>query len=157
MRRTRIRIDRARGRALPSREPDKSRRGSEMRGTLGLWLGIALMPLATTLGAHAEGAAAPIHLATYVEVAAAAPKNAIALLKQYRDASRQESGNLRAEVAQELGLANRFVVLEIWKDQAALDAHAKSAGTSAFRDKLKAIQNAPYDERAHNGFNVGPN
>ena len=128
-----------------------------MRGTLGLLLGIALMPIASTLGAHAEGAAAPIHLATYVEVAAASPKNAVALLKQYRDASRGESGNLRAEVAQELGRPNRFVVLEIWKDQGALDAHGKSGGTAAFRDKLKAIQNAPYDERAHNAFNVAAN
>src|SRR5690348_5461476 len=128
-----------------------------MRGTLGLLLGIALAPLAATIGAHAEGAAAPIHLATYVEVAAASPKNAIALLKQYRTAARGESGNLRTEVAQELGRPNRFVVLEIWKDQAALDAHGKSAGTSAFRDKLKAIQNAPYDERVHNAFNVAAN
>jgi quinol monooxygenase YgiN len=128
-----------------------------MRGTLQLLLGIALMPAAFTLGAHAEGAAAPIHLATYVEVAAASTKNAIALLTQYRDTSRKESGNMRTEVAQEIGRANRFVVVEIWKDQSALDTHGKSAGTTAFRDKLKAIQNAPYDERAHNAFNVGPN
>jgi quinol monooxygenase YgiN len=64
---------------------------------------------------------------------------------------------MRTEVAQELGRANRFVVLEIWKDQSALDAHGKSAGTATFHDKLKAVQNAPYDERVHNAFNVGPN
>jgi quinol monooxygenase YgiN len=128
-----------------------------MRGTLALLLGIALMPAAFTPGAHAEGAATPIHAVTYIEVAAASPKNAIALLKQYRDASRNESGNMRAEVAQEIGRANRFVVVEIWKDQGALDAHGKSPGTTAFRDKLKPIQNAPYDERVHNAFNVGPN
>jgi quinol monooxygenase YgiN len=128
-----------------------------MRGTLGLLLGFALMPVAFTVGAHAEGAAAPIHVATYVEVAAASPKNAIKLLKQYRDASRGESGNTRTEIAQEIGRPNRFVVLEIWKDQAALDAHGKSAGTTAFRDQFKAIANAPYDERVHNAFNVGPN
>ena len=37
---------------------------------------------------------------------------------------------MRTEVAQEIGRANRFVVLEIWKDQAAFDAHGKSAGTT---------------------------
>lgn len=128
-----------------------------MRGTLGLLLGFALMSVATTLGAHAEGAAAPIHVATYVEVAAVSAKNAAKLLRQYRDASRGESGNMRAEVAQEVGRPNRFVVLEVWKDQGALDAHGKSAGTTAFRDQLKAIANAPYDERVHNAFNVGSN
>jgi quinol monooxygenase YgiN len=128
-----------------------------MRGTLGLLLGIALMPIAMTIGAHAQSASTPIHVATYVEVAAPSARNAVALLRQYRDATRQESGNMRAEIAREMGRANRFVMLEIWKDQGALDAHGKSAGTAAFRDKLKVIQNAPYDERVHNAFNVGPN
>ena len=107
--------------------------------------------------ARADGAAGPIHVATYVEVVTASEKDGIKLLKQYRDASRKESGNLRTEIAQEIGRANRFVMLEIWKDPAAFEAHGKSAGTGAFRDKLKAIQNAPYDERVHNSLNVGPN
>ena len=77
-------------------------------------------------------------MATYVEVAAASAKDGAALLTQYRDASRKENGNMRAEVAREIGRPNRFVVLEVWKDQAAFDAHGKSASTTAFRDKLKA-------------------
>jgi quinol monooxygenase YgiN len=48
------------------------------------------------------------------------------------------------------------VILEAWKDQAALDAHAKAANSTQFRDKLKAIQNAPYDERVHFVLSVGP-
>jgi quinol monooxygenase YgiN len=47
------------------------------------------------------------------------------------------------------------VVIESWKDRAAFDAHAKSASASQLRDKLKAIQNAPYDERVHTGLSVG--
>jgi quinol monooxygenase YgiN len=117
---------------------------------------IALLPAAVQ-AARAEVAAAPLHVATYVEVAVASAKDGAALLKQYRDASRKEDGNLRSEVAQELGRANRFVVLEIWKDQAAFEAHGKSAGTTQFRDKLKAIQHGPYDERLHNTLAVGAN
>ncbi|MGZ5961918.1 MAG: putative quinol monooxygenase [Rhizomicrobium sp.] len=128
-----------------------------MRIALQLLLGMALMPAAFVAGAHAEGAAGPIHLATYVEVAAASAKDGAKLLAQYRDASRKESGNMRADIAQEISRTNRFVVLEIWKDQAALDAHGKAASTTAFRDKMKAIQNGPYDERVHNALNVGPN
>ena len=128
-----------------------------MRLTFQLLLAMTLLPAAMTQMASAQGAAAPIHVATYVEVASASDKDGAKLLKQYRDATRKENGNMRAEVAQEIGRGNRFVVLEIWKDQAAFEAHGKSAGTGTFRDKLKAIQDAPYDERVHNSLNVGPN
>jgi quinol monooxygenase YgiN len=128
-----------------------------MRLAIQLLLGMALLPAAFATAARAEGAAAPIHVATYVEVAAASVKDGVAALTQYRDASRKENGNLRAEVAREVGRPNRFVVLESWKDQAAFDAHGKSAATAAFRDKLKTIHNGPYDERIHNSLNVGPN
>ena len=130
-------------------------RGEDMRLTIQLLLGMALMPALGAV-ARAEGAA-PVHVATYIEVAAAAIRDGSTLLTQYRDASRKESGNVRAEVAREIGRPNRFVVLQIWRDQAALDAHGKAPGTTAFRDKLKAIQSAPYDERVHNTLNVGPN
>ena len=99
--------------------------------------------------ARAQGAVGPIHVATYVEVRSASGKDGIKLLKQYRDGSRKKNGNLRSEVAQEIGRANRFVVLEIWQDQAALDAHGKSAGTNAFRDKLGPMLGALYDERIY--------
>jgi quinol monooxygenase YgiN len=127
-----------------------------MRLTVQLLLAMAMIP-SFVQSARAEGAAGPIHIATYVEVGTSSDKDGIKLLQQYREASRKEAGNLRTEVAQELGRANRFVVLEIWKDQAAADAHGKSAGTSAFRDKLKTIQNGPYDERVHNAFAVAAN
>ena len=104
-----------------------------------------------------QAPAGPVHVATYVEVVRGSAKDGAKLLAQYRDASRKENGNMRAEVAHEIGRPNRFVVLETWKDQAAFDAHGKSAGTAAFRDKLKAIHAGPYDERMHNSLNVGPN
>jgi len=125
-----------------------------MRLTIQLLFAMALLP-ALGAAARAEGAA-PVHVATYIEVVAASAKDGIALLTQYRDASRKENGNMRAEVAREIGRPNRFVVLEVWKDQAAFEAHGKSAGTSAFRDRMKTIHGAPHDERVHNTLNVGP-
>ena len=126
-----------------------------MRLTIQLLFAMALLP-ALGAAARAEGAA-PIHVATYIEIVAASVKGGAALLTQYRDASRKENGNMRAEVAREIGRPNRFVVLEVWKDQAAFEAHGKSAGTSAFRDRMKTIHGAPHDERVHNTLNVGPN
>jgi quinol monooxygenase YgiN len=120
------------------------------------------LSLATTLlaaamtQAHAQAPApaGPLYVAAYAEVGTNSVKDGVALLKQFRDAVRKEDGNMRVDVAQELGRANRFVILEIWKDQAALDAHGKSAATTAFGDKFKAIQNAPLDIRVHNALAV---
>lgn len=78
------------------------------------------------------------------------------LVRQFRKASRAESGNLRADALQRIAQTNQFVLLEAWKDQAALDAHTKAAATAQFRDKIKAIQNAPIDERVHFPLSVGP-
>jgi quinol monooxygenase YgiN len=95
-----------------------------------------------------------VYVATYVEVLPSAVSQAGGLLKQYRDASRKESGALRMEVLQESGRPTRFVILSIWPDQKTFDSHGKVAQATAFRDKLRPIQAAPYDERVHSGFAV---
>ena len=100
--------------------------------------------------AHAQDS--PVYIATYVDVMPSAVVSGATLLKQYRDASRKEDGNLKSDVLQEISRPNRFAIIEVWKDKAALDAHAKAASTTQFRDQLKAIQNAPYDERVNNGL-----
>jgi quinol monooxygenase YgiN len=103
--------------------------------------------------AHAQGSA--VYLATYVDVMPNAIASGAALLKRYHEASRKEDGNLRFDVLQEIGRPNRFAIVEAWRDRAALDAHAKVASTAQFHDMLKAIENAPYDERVNNGLYIG--
>jgi quinol monooxygenase YgiN len=95
--------------------------------------------------AHAQDNA--VYLATYVEVMPDAVTPGIALLKQYRDATSKEDGNVRAKALAEIERPNRFVVVEAWRDKAALEAHGQSAATLKFRNKLKPIADAPYDER----------
>lgn len=131
-----------------------------MRHALPLLFAVSLLPAAITSAAAQTPPpphAGPLYIATYVEVVGASVKDGVKLLQQYRDASRKENGNMRAEVAQEMGRPARFIVIETWKDQAAFDAHGKAASTAAFRDKLKAIHAAPNDERAHNMLNGGGN
>ena len=108
-------------------------------------IGMFIVTATLVASAHAQSSAA--YLATYVEVMPNAAAPGVALLKQYRDASVKEDGNLRAEALAEIDRPNRFVVLEAWRDRAALDAHGQSAATLKFRDKLKPIADAPYDER----------
>lgn len=118
-----------------------------------LTLTLAITLLAAAMNhANAQAPAGPLYVATYAEVGTGSVKDGTALMKQYRDAVRKEDGNIRTYVAQEAGRPNRFIILEIWKDQTAFDAHGKSAGATAFRDKFKAIANAPLDERVHTGL-----
>jgi quinol monooxygenase YgiN len=126
-----------------------------------LLIGLAMMPL--TFAAHAQtptpppAPSGPLHVVTYVEVKPSSVGPAIVLLRQYRDAGRKQAGNERSEIAQEIGRRNRFVILEIWKDQAAFEAHGKAAETAAFREKVKSIAAAPYDERLHGAMAIGSN
>jgi quinol monooxygenase YgiN len=113
-------------------------------------IGMFIVTAALVPSAHAQNNAA--YLATYVEVMPNAVASGITLLKQYRDASFKEDGNLRAEALAEIDRPNRFVVVEAWRDKAALDAHGQSAATSKFRDKLKPIADSPYDERINNAL-----
>jgi quinol monooxygenase YgiN len=98
----------------------------------------------------------PRYVVTYLEVMPTAVAGTAKLVLQFRDATRTEPGNLRADALQRDGQRNQFVLLEAWKDQAATDAHAKAPATIQFRDKIKDMQNAPIDERVHFPLSVGP-
>jgi quinol monooxygenase YgiN len=135
-----------------------------MRAPFRALLGAAILATMTMTGAHGQAPPpapppvpdGPRYVVTYVEVMPTAKDDGAALVRQFRDASRKESGNLRVEAGQRIGQPNQFVILEAWKDQQSVDAHAKAADTAHFRDKLKTIQNAPYDERVHFPLSVGP-
>ncbi len=117
-----------------------------------LMLGMAMA--AAVAPAHAQDAG--VYVVTYVDVMPNSVASGATLLKQYREASRKEDGSLRVDVLQEIGRPNRFAVVEVWKDKTARDAHVAAASTMQFRDKLKPVANAPYDERINNGLYVGP-
>jgi quinol monooxygenase YgiN len=112
-----------------------------------------LMMAAALLPASAASAQeAIVYGATYVEVAPGAIPQGIALLKALGAASRKEDGNLRFQVVQERDRPNRFVVIEAWKDQAALEGHRKGKPYAEFNEKIVPIRNAPLDERVHNAL-----
>jgi quinol monooxygenase YgiN len=97
-----------------------------------------------------------VHLATYVEVLPTARTAGIAELKRYREATQKEDGNLRCEVLSRIGQPHQLVILEVWRDQKAREAHAAAAHTAQLREKIQAIRNAPIDERTHVVISVGP-
>ena len=123
-----------------------------MRPLRSLMFGMVMVAAGAT--AHAQDGA--VHVVTYVDVMPSSVAAGATLLKQYRDASRKEDGSVNVQVLQEIGRPNRLAIVEVWKDKPARDAHVGAASTAQFRDKLKAIQNAPYDERVHFPLSVGP-
>jgi len=124
-----------------------------MRSLIAFALGTLAAATFWLQAAHAQGSA--VYLATYVDVMPNSVASGASLLTRYRDASRKQDGNLRFDAMQEIARPNRFVIIEAWRDKAALDAHVQNAATAQFRDKLKAIANAPYDERVNNALYIG--
>jgi quinol monooxygenase YgiN len=103
--------------------------------------------------APAAGDATRVAVA-YVEVLPSAMSAMSGAFKQYRDASRREDGYLRSELLEQGDRSGHFVVLETWRDQAALDAHGSAASTRAFQDGLKAIRTSGYDQRPYKNLSV---
>ena len=87
-----------------------------------------------------------LYVVSYIEAAAASQGRVAMMLRQLADASRKE-GPMRYEALQRATDSNQFLLLEIWKDQRALDAHAGAAHTRQFREQVAPLLLAPIDER----------
>jgi quinol monooxygenase YgiN len=97
-----------------------------------------------------------VYTVIYVEVMPTSKSDAAVVLRRYREATRKEGGNLRCEVAQRIDQPHQFVILSIWKDQKAWEAHGKGPASMEMREKVAAVRNAPTDERVHTGLSIGP-
>jgi quinol monooxygenase YgiN len=117
---------------------------------------LAMMPFALTPPATAQDAASAVYMVTYVEVTPASIRQAAALLRQLCATSRQDTGLLRFEILQRTAPSNQFVILESWKDEAALNAHAATAHTKQFREKVQPLLIAPIDDRLSIATTVSP-
>ena len=71
------------------------------------------------------------------------------MLRELAEASRKEAGNVRFDVVQHTVRANHFTVVEIWRDQQALDAHVAAPHTRQYRDTLQPMTGSPLDERVY--------
>src|SRR5262245_62167634 len=128
-----------------------------------LWalaLGLAVVMLGAIRDAPAQTPPpvieGPIYTVTYVEVLPTSRADGVALLQRYRDATRGENGNLRCEVLSRIGQPHQLVVLEVWRDAKAFEAHGKSAASATMRERIHAIRGAPIDERVHVAVAAGP-
>jgi quinol monooxygenase YgiN len=119
-----------------------------MRALIPVVLTTALLPLAMAPQAMAQEGAAPTrYVVSYVEVSPAMKDATAALLRQLAEASRKDPGVMRFEVLRRTAPTNQFMILEVWKDEQALDAHGATAHTKQFRDKIAPMLIAPIDDR----------
>jgi quinol monooxygenase YgiN len=107
-------------------------------------------PLTVAAANPARGRTQGVTVIAHVDVAPNAP--APALLTRLADASRREAGNSRFDVLQNAQRANHFTVVEGWRSQAALDAHAAAAHTREYRDALQPLTGSPLDERVYSAL-----
>src|SRR5262249_9475138 len=121
------------------------------------WLfSIAIRVLGFAQAARADEASdAAVYVVSYIEVMPSSQNEAAALLKQYREASRKDAGNMRLEVLQQSGRSDHFALVEMWQDQKAFEAHGMAAHTAQWRGKLQPLRVSPQDERGHKGVAVG--
>jgi quinol monooxygenase YgiN len=100
-------------------------------------------------GDGAKSAPGAIYVVTHVDVPPPKKDECIAALKTLVADSRKEGNSVRFEVFQQGNRPNHFSVVEIWKNQAAYDAHITAAHTKKFRDQLTPMTGALYDERLY--------
>lgn len=91
---------------------------------------------------------------SYVEVMPSSTTKAIAALKQYRDASRQQDGYVRYELFEQVGRPGHFAIVETWRNQSAFDARA-AATRKPLLDALQSIRVSDYDQRPYKTLTVG--
>ena len=127
-----------------------------MYRSLYLLFSIALPVLGFAQAARADEASdAAVYVVSYVEVMPPSQGEAMALLRQYREASRKDAGNVRLEVLQQSGRLDHFALVEMWQDQKAFEAHGMAAHMTQLREKLQPLRSSAYDERLHKGLTVG--
>lgn len=98
-------------------------------------------------GAGAKGKA--VYVVTHVDVNNAKKDDGAAMLKTLAEASRREDGNLRYEAVTQANRPNHFTLVEIWKDQSALEMHESAKHTVKFRHDIFPLSGALFDQRLY--------
>ena len=98
---------------------------------------------------HVPRVAGAIYAVTHADAIPPAKDDAMVLLKQLAEVSRHDDGSVRFEVLQQRSRLNHFTIVEIWRDQKALDAHVMAAHTRQFREQFQPMSGSLYDERLY--------
>jgi quinol monooxygenase YgiN len=93
--------------------------------------------------------AGAVYVLTHADAVPPAKDDAMVALQQLAEMSRHDDGSVRFDVLQQRSRLNHFTIVEIWRDQKALDAHAIAAHTREFRERFHPMSGSLYDERLY--------
>jgi quinol monooxygenase YgiN len=112
--------------------------------------GMAVGPIGTAGAAGAAGTSGAVYVLTHVDIAGNNNRDqGTATLKKYAEDGRKEPNAQRVEVWQQANRLNHYTVNEVWKDQAAYEAHVAAVPNRAYREKLDPMLGALYDARRY--------
>ena len=94
-----------------------------------------------------------IYAVTHVDFVGAKKDEGLAALKQLSGDTVKESGLLRYDVLQQSNRVNHVTLVEVWRSMSALEAHERAEPSRKFRDALRPIGGALYDQRLYRAIN----
>jgi quinol monooxygenase YgiN len=122
---------------------------------LRIFLGLLIAGSGIGVKVDAQAPADARYAVTYVDVMPSARSTMTAALKQYRDVSRKDDGFVRFDLLEQMGRPGHFVIVEMWRDQKAFDAHGMAPHVKMFRDQVQSVRVSDYDERPYKPLTVG--
>jgi quinol monooxygenase YgiN len=115
-----------------------------MHSLIKLALAATMMSMLSAPASAQDDAA---YMVTYIDAVPSAKAQAGTIIKALAEASRKEAGVTRFEVFERTAPAGQFLILEVWKDKAAMEAHGSGAATKDYRAKMEPLLLAPIDDR----------
>ena len=91
--------------------------------------------------------ASPFNVVVHVDFVPRRSAEGMAALQQYAVDSRKDDGAQRIYILQELAQPNHFMIVEVWRNRAAYDAHISAAHTIAWRNTIQPLMGSPFDAR----------
>lgn len=95
------------------------------------------------------GSAGGVYVVTHADSVPPSRDAAAAALNELAIRSRQETGNAFFLVTVQPNRNNHFTIVEVWRDEKALDAHAVADHTKKFREAFGPFSGALFDERVY--------
>ena len=85
----------------------------------------------------------------HVDLIGAKKDDGLAALKQLSADSAKNVGVLHYDVLQQVSRPNHLTLVEVWRGNAALEAHETAAHTRKFREVLLPMSGSLYDQRLY--------
>jgi quinol monooxygenase YgiN len=97
---------------------------------------------------------AALYVVSYIDVAPKETATTAHLLRGLATASRKDNGNQRFEILGRIAPENQFVIVAIWNDASAYEAHLGTAHAKGFQQQVKPNLISAIDDRLHSGMTI---